>query len=391
MTDTEQTPRTVAEYDAMMVEQADRAGGPILRMSQRVAPLTPTVFLLQRRGVPHLVDVSGSDAGVPRPFTVAEAMTLFGPPSASDDHVVWAASRTVAAHALAIADTATSSGAVPDPATAMRRMFAHLLRAEHTARLLFLPELLHRKYTPTRALLGAPVRQWGLALGLPAPDPREPLTFFGELARLAGEGTAITIGNGSPLKVIATSERSVRRAAEWGGMAFQATQLSAAEACDAAWAAVQRLDRLLTERNLLTGLCSVGTPDPVTPTLVRVDGRARLRVDDDLLITADGAPGNPLTFGFAKLTGYRMVDGALHAQVEPAEQTDRRRGQVADLSGTGLLARVAERAGTVLLSPKPFLRSAAKAYFGARWSGRSVPSDRRVARTVPLDVLLAGG
>lgn len=153
----------------------------------------------------------------------------------------------------------------------------------------------------------------------------------------------------------------------------------------------ERLDPLLTQRNLLVGLCSLGSPNTDQPTLIRVVGSARLRVDDDLLITVDNPDRTAqLAYGFVKLTGYQMVDGVLHAVVEAPEVTDRRRRNTLDTSGTDLLARVAAAGGTVLLSSKPYLRAATKSYFGPRWGGRSVPQDRRVSRDVPLDVLLAG-
>ncbi|WP_420121137.1 ATP-binding protein [Nakamurella sp.] len=136
---------------------------------------------------------------------------------------------------------------------------------------------------------------------------------------------------------------------------------------------------LIYDRQLLSDL-----------TTLRFVGTARLRVDDDLLITDAASDTDGFAHGFARLAGYRMIDGELHAHIEPVEQTDRRRAESVDTSGVALLTRLAGAGGTALLSAKPYLRSASKAYFGPRWSAGRVPTDRRVTRAVPLDVLLAG-
>ncbi|ACV79018.1 hypothetical protein [Nakamurella multipartita] len=379
--------RTVTEYDSAMRERADEKGAPIPRMSQPVAGATPGTFLFARNGVPHLMDTAGPAAGIPRPFNDADAMTILG---GTEETTVWAVNRTVVTKASTIANRIPATDQRPDPVAAMRRRFTHLIRAERTARLVVIPELIHEKYWAPTSLAGAPVKPWASALNLPAPDARDPLPFFTALAAVLLDGTSRTIGRSSPLSFITTSERAVMKAAEWGGMAFQATQLAAAEAADDAWTAMQRLDPLLTERNLLTGLCSAGRPRRDDPALVRVTGQARLRVDDDLLITDIQPDDDRFRHGFARLAGYRMIDGDLHAQVEPVEQTDRRRANTVDTSGVALLAGLAANGGTALLSAKPYLRSASKAYFGPRWSAGRVPTERRVTRDVPLDVLLAG-
>lgn len=381
------TARTVTDYDAAMRDRADGHGRPMLRMSQRVAGGSPDTFLFPRNGIPHLMDVAGASAGTPRPFTEADAMAIFGP---SSELRLWAVNRTVVTHASTIAHRIPATDQRPDPVAAMRRRLTHLIRAERTARLVVLTELLGVKYWTPTALVAAPVKQWAAALDLPAPDRRDPLPFFTAVAATLHEGTSRTIGRSSPLNFIASSERAVMKAAEWGGMAFQATQLAAAEASDAAWTAMQRLDPLLTERNLHAGLCSSGRPRRDDPTLVRVTGQARLRVEDDLLITDTDPDDDRFAHGFARLAGYRMIDGDLHAHIEPVDQTDRRRADPVDTSGVALLARLAAAGNPALISPKPYLRSASKAYFGPRWSGGRVPTDRRVTRDVPLDVLLAG-
>jgi hypothetical protein len=273
----------------------------------------------------------------------------------------------------------------------MRRTLQHLLTADHTIRLAVIPELLTHKYYPTTALVRGSLRRWGSALCLAPATRSDPLPFFDALAGLLMSGDNYLVGPDSPLKVIRTSEGAVMAAAQWGGMGFPATQLSAAEASDVAWRAMERVDPLLTDRNIVTGECAVGVPHRQTPHLVRVDGRARLRVGDTLLITRVCGGGlRDVRQGVARLAGYRMVEGALHAQVEAAPAQGRNKS-LADTTGIGVLASAALDEATVELSDRPYLRAAKKAYFGRQWSRRSVPPDRRVTRDVPLDVLLAGG
>lgn len=391
-------PRSVAEFDRARREQADAAGGPVLRMIGRVAALPPTTFLMMRGGVLHRLDRDGQHAGVPRRFTADDAMELFqavpaGSVGSFDGVSVWVANRAAAVRASALAGTITSthSGPGPDPVAGMRRTLDHLLTAEHAARLVIIPNLLARKYHPTTALAGGSLRGWGAALGVAPASRTDPLAFFEALAEPLVSGETYLIGAEGPLKVIRASEGAVMAAAQWGGIGFPATQLSAAEACDVAWRAMERVDPLLTERNIAGGECAVGIPDPLTPTLVRVDGRARLRVGDTLLITrVCGDELRDVRQGLARLSGYRMVAGVLHAQVEAAP-SPRRNNSLADTSGVGVLASAARDGAPVELSDRPYLRPAKKAYFGRQWSRRSVPPDRRVTRDVPLDVLLAGG
>jgi len=52
----------------------------------------------------------------------------------------------------------------------------------------------------------------------------------------------------------------------------------------------------------------------------------------------------------------------------PGRGAQRARGRTIDTSGVALLARLAADGGDALLSAKPYLRSASKAYFGPRWS-----------------------
>lgn len=392
-------PRTVADFDRARREQADAAGVPVLRMTGRVAALTPTTFLMMRGGTLHRLDRDGRHAGVPRRFTPDDAMELFQPvaPAGSvggfDGVSVWAANRAAAARASALAGsiTSTHNGPGPDPVAGMRRTLDHLLTAEHAARLVITPDLLARKYHPTTALAGGSLRGWGAALGVTPASRTDPLAFFEALAEPLVSGENYLIGSEGPLKVIRASEGAVMANAQWGGIGFPATQLSAAEAADVAWRAMERVDPLLTERNIAGGECAVGIPDPLTPTLVRVDGRARLRVGDTLLITrVCGAALRDVRQGLARLSGYRMVAGALHAQLEAAPSS-RRNSSLADTSGVGVLMSAAKDTAPVELSDRPYLRPAKKAYFGRQWSRRSVPPDRRVTRDVPLDVLLAGG
>lgn len=391
-------PRTVADVDRAWQEQADAAGAPVLRMTGRVAALAPTTFLMMRGGTLHRLDRDGEHAGVPRRFTPDDTMELFAAAAPSggvgsfDGVSVWAANRAAArASALAGTITSTHSGPGPDPVAGMRRTLDHLLTAEHTARLVIIPELLTRKYHPTTAQARGSLRGWGAALGVAPASRTDPLAFFEALAEPLLSGENYLIGPERPLKVIRASEGAVMAAAQWGGIGFPATQLSAAEACDVAWRAMERVDPLLTDRNIAGGECAEGIPDPLTPTLVRVDGRARLRVGDILLITrVCGAALGDVRQGLARLSGYRMVAGALHAQVEAAP-SPRRNGSLADTSGVGVLVSAARDGAPVELSDRPYLRPAKKAYFGRQWSRRSVPPDRRVTRDVPLDVLLAGG